>query len=513
MYENIENKSYQTWFDFLAVFSLVNLSFLLVWRSMIFANGGDEYWTPTFTLESYVAAMLNVSLLSFSLYLSLRYIRRSRSKWLDIIGRVCFVLTLIFPLNYLRLTIGLDSITVYRINDHPLLSLVSGLVLASLGFYLFFFQIRKLSRVFAIVLVIMSPFGILTLCQLIFKAVATTIELNDSFDFVTQPGENGGKKRVVWIIFDELDLRLAFTDRPDWLSLQEFDRFRKTAVFATNAKSHSKPTKEAIPSFMTGRLVANAETLASDSLGLRFEGSDENDYVSWTSLPTVFSEAHASGANTAIVGYYHPYCRLFSKQYSFCTWYALKAFSPHSTDSIATEMYSQISGITPVFTRINGIRTYRETLNAASNVVADPKFDLVYIHASVPHGPDIFDQNTEEFTTISFSKSGYFGNLILADRFLGKIRRSMEEANLWENSVILVTADHEWRYVSLYDGTRVRKLPFMIKMAGQNSGINYPHAFTPMLITKDLVLRILEGELVAVADVIDWINHKLTANP
>jgi hypothetical protein len=134
---------------------------------------------------------------------------------------------------------------------------------------------------------------------------------------------------------------------------------------------------------------------------------------------------------------------------------------------------------------------------------------LIYIHASVPHGPNIYDEHSKAFTVFNISKYGYFSNLALADRFLGELRRAMEEANLWEQTTILITSDHEWRFPYLYDGKRVRKVPFLLKMQSQNEQLVYEAPFYPMLVAKDLLLQLLRGHLCNPRAVVDWLEKRI----
>ena len=48
--------------------------------------------------------------------------------------------------------------------------------------------------------------------------------------------EKSAANRVVWIIFDELDERVAFRDRPKEVEMPALDRFRNESTVATNIK-------------------------------------------------------------------------------------------------------------------------------------------------------------------------------------------------------------------------------------------------------------------------------------
>ena len=110
------------------------------------------------------------------------------------------------------------------------------------------------------------------------------------------------------------------------------------------------------------------------------------------------------------------------------------------------------------------------------------------------------------FTLINTSRDGYFDNLKLADHLLGDIRREMERQNVWDSSTVLLTSDHEWRHVYLFDNQRVRKIPFVLKMAGQQDALDFKDPFAPMRLTKDLLLQIHAGAISTPSDVGEWIH-------
>jgi arylsulfatase A-like enzyme len=162
----------------------------------------------------------------------------------------------------------------------------------------------------------------------------------------------------------------------------------------------------------------------------------------------------------------------------------------------------QFIGITPLYKRFNAIRTYLDSTKEIQKIAADPYFDLIYMHASVPHGPYIWDVKGQRFMLFDMmSKKGYRGNLVLADRLLGAVRTSMELAGLWDNTVVLVTSDHGLR-------GNGGKIPFLLKMRGQKTSFEYARPFSPMRVTKDLLLEILKQGLVTPQSVAEWIDQR-----
>ena len=493
----------------LAVISLVNLSFLLVWRELIFSNPADSYWMPSFQFESYLAALVNVGMLSLIVFALVYCIKKWKSRLRNLVAVFLAIIGLILPLNYFRMVVDLDAGALYWLEGHEAKVLVVGLVFLGLCVMLCLVYFKYFMQCAIGVLLIFSPFAVITLSQVAWKAIEQLQQQQMVADVIydKQIGLSGKKKqRIVWIIFDELDYRLAFQGRPGNIDLQNFDRFKSQAIFATKGMSHSKNTEEAIPSFLTGKLVQQAEPLGPAILRLKFDDPGEPQSVSWIKQANIFSQAYTRGASIGIIGLYHPYCRLFLSQYAFCSWYALNTYAPQASTSVLQEMTSQLKGITPVSRRLNAISTYNDMLDTSSKVVEDPRYDFVYIHASVPHGPDIYNSLKKDFTVFNLAKAGYFDNLLLADKFLGEIRKHMEDANLWDSSVVLITSDHEWRHVYLYDNRRVRKIPFLLKMPGQKVEVTYNKSMSPMLVTKNLLLEIFDGNLHDPRAVLSWLN-------
>ena len=504
------SKKYHAMRNFLIILSLVNLCFLSVWRELIFSTKSDSYWIPTFPVESYAAAIFNVIGISVVIWsISPKIKKLSPKSWEYL--RACGLLSaLIFPANYFRKALNINSNFIYWLTSPEIIFPAIVLTL-SLGWVIFYGLLNnRIIKFFSGVLIILFPFSLLTLSQASLKAIENlrenTLKPNATkMAILDKPAAK--LQRVVWIIFDELDLRLAFINRPDNVNLPEFDQLRTQALFATQGLSHSKNTQEAIPSYLTGKLVASVQSISSSTLRLKYENSEEGQYSFLPGKENFFSDAYDLGARSAIIGMYHPYCRLFVDKVVFCSWYGLNTYTPQASNSFFVETFSQLTGILPVSGRINAISTYTGILESTLEVIGNSRFDVVYVHASVPHGPDIYLREADRLSLVNISRLGYFDNLVLADQFLGKLKHSMKAENLWDETTVLVTSDHEWRHVHLYDDVRVRKIPFLIKMAHQNEGVVYEKVFSPMLVTKDLLLQILSGNLGNIETVVNWLDH------
>ncbi len=492
--------------DLLIVFSLVNLCFLRVWRELIHSTQSDLYWQPTFTVNSYIAILINIVFISLSIWFIAQLVRRG-NRYLDSIARIGFLAAVIFPLNYIREVIGIKSEAFYWLIANPAIGIPVLLAVGFVGLYLLGFRLKLLSRVVAVSLLIFSPYVLLTTGQALVKIIAmpATI-LSDSIEAsesVGQPANN----RVLWIVFDEFDLRLAFLERPESVQLPHFDKLREESLFATNSRGHSKNTLEAIPSLVSGHLVKSVNQLDSVKLALTYDGGGTSSPAIWGEQESIFSRVSARGEKIAVTGIYHPYCRIFHEHLSFCRQFMLDVFSSYTKKTILKEMVSQLRGITPLANRLNGIDNYHEILRNATQTAADPAYGLVYVHASVPHGPDIFDGKNQLFSLFVRGTDGYFGNLSLADRFLGDIRQSMETAGLWDSTTIIITSDHEWRRSKNFDGVRIDKIPFIVKLANAGQGTIYTHEFSPLTVTKPLIEGILNGDVTTIPELEQWLDN------
>ena len=134
--------------------------------------------------------------------------------------------------------------------------------------------------------------------------------------------------RVIWIIYDELDERVAVSKRPKDCPLPELDSVCAESLQATNAFPPGGSTTISLPALTisTGRYVVKARPASRSEMDIAYPGTDSP--VGSSTQPTIFSQARALGYNTALVGWYHPYSRLFPSSLNYCAWYP---FSPVPT--------------------------------------------------------------------------------------------------------------------------------------------------------------------------------------
>jgi hypothetical protein len=120
-------------------------------------------------------------------------------------------------------------------------------------------------------------------------------------------GRDAATNRLVWIVFDELDERVAFGRRPSSLELPAFDRLRRESLVATSAYAPGSWTLDALPTLWVGRPVA--EALEEGPSVLRLTYADDQETRVLEASATVFGQVRGAGRGIGLVGWYHPYCR------------------------------------------------------------------------------------------------------------------------------------------------------------------------------------------------------------
>lgn len=518
--------------------SLANLCFIEAWSRLITKSTNPKAQYLRYSFQDSVAVIINVLLLAALIWVCVTLVRRSGSAAVLKAARWLFVLALLVPINGLIHTEFPDS----TIDDTSVLFSSAGqtiLVIAILllAVYVVARFIDRVVKVAAIALLLLLPFVLITFGQTTWHL----IKFSDKHARARSVTTFAAATRVVWLVFDEMDQKIAFDARPASLNLPELDRLRGESIYAPNAYPPAGQTLLSLPSLITGRFVSGAAAVNPSELMITFEDSQDN--VSWGAQPSIFSKAREMGVNTTLVGWYHPYCRIIGESLDSCIYYDVRkrgwgeVFLSQAAALINTVPFVARSGLLNdssfgLIKREEGARKqnflgiYFSMLDDARRLAADPSVGLVLIHWSIPHSPNIYDRASEEFTWNK--KVGYLDNLALVDRTVGDIRREMERAGVWENTTLLITSDHSLRGKHLRAnfppvtaesateayGKPDPRVPFVLKLSGKTQGVTYDPAFNTV-VTHDLLLALLRGEIGSTESVTAWLekNRSVAESP
>jgi hypothetical protein len=486
-------------------FSLANLCFIWAYFDLVY-EAYDYHCRLPVTNAMLLALMANVGVVTFLIWGAARLVRRSSNRLVVLGAVVALFGAWLVPLNFFRVHAGL-RLSLWGASISPVVPrfVVAGLLLLVAGSILLW--PRRAGRLAYLLTLLMVWLGLLlfgkTCCQL-FKAKPGFPPVTLA-PVLTSHRASAGPGRVVWILFDAFDQRMAFSARPPGVALPEFDRLLGEAVVATNAHPPAASTLLSIPAMTTGRYVLNTQRSNCNELGLVFSGATTP--LPWTGSSDVFSMAHAMGRNVALGGWYHPYDRLFGRV--ACTTFMPRCLFAGVTraESFPESVVNQLfSIVTPIQARWQHRQRHEEGLAGVLKAVADSNLDLVFWHAVVPHYPAIYDPVSNRRTVFRFAGFGdYTGNLALADQTMGQVRRSMESARLWGESWVLVSSDHFWNSAEAYFGSRDTRVPFLLKPPGTNSPVTHG-GFVNTVVSRDLVLAILRGEIRTGAEVATWLD-------
>ncbi len=512
--------------DFLICLSLANLCYLPVWYKVIRLSLNPDAQWANYSEAGCWAALLGVFALTVVLGVGAGWIRRQGGGHPLLVecGRAALIALI---LHCAIALIAGEAPTLHRqFFGFPLASAKSaaGLVLTMAAGLFLWMARHRLLRLCRLVLLLLSPFAALTVGET--GLLLTKFEHSPIADVLDGP-RHGPK--VLWLVFDELDHRALHSNVFRDGELPEFTRLRAEAFHATRAAPPADSTLLSMPSLIAGEVVSGSEPLGPSDRLLIF-GSGKR--ARWSESPNVFSRARELGANSGLVGWYHPYCRVLGAHLTSCHYVDpdhdsivaavgrhLKLMARVSSFGLLDALrYAEISGSG------SDVRRYREMLEAARALALDEHTGLVFVHWSIPHLPVVYSR---ELGKLGLMRGGdYFDNVALADRALGALRRGLEDAGLWDSMAVLVTSDHGLR-VKRWDqkfpppsegsaGSPLvgagRHVPFLLKLPNQRSAVEVGFDFNTV-VSHDLVLGLISGDLRSPTDVTRWLEGRRSPAP
>jgi hypothetical protein len=527
----------------LTAFSLGTLCFIRRWYDLehLQPRGLDYFRSRPESLAFLESTTLAALLLGLVFWGAWRVVERSSSRWLHLFGQVVFLLVLMYPIESVRRywntqTDGFD------IGSNVSLWVIEG-ILGAGAVMLLFGSRRILAPARRVTLLLLLMFPALTIDFGMDRMGEEQTEMyapRPSAPFLPARGDRS--PRFVWVIFDELDQHVVFERRPAYLQFPELDRLRGESVSANHAVQTATFTAIALPSLISGRIFSNAQAASANTLNLLPQGSKQ--WVDWHREPSVFTRARELGANSAMVGWHHPYCRVLGDQVVDC--FALPSF--HSTAALAEEARAardgawktmawlfewQLVNLQDMFRGGDepGSERFRDAEVArgqqdqyfqirdhAYRDAADPRVDLLLVHVPAPHLLPIYNRRKADFELDG--SLDYFDNVALVDRTLGELRSVIDKAGLSDRTSLLVTADHGLRpgawigrvgWTDELDRLTERKpperVPFILKLAGQNQPLRVDNAFSNVA-AADLALAVLDGKLTTAPQAAAWMNQR-----
>ncbi len=490
--------------DAAVALSLANLLWLPVWSDGVYALARPRnlyfFATSPEPARALLSILFVLSLAAVLYHLGTRFGGRAPS-------RIAFVASVGYAANAIRLEAPLAGW-----HSTALLGLLGIVVLAGAA------GSRWRSRLSVVAygaLLCLSPFSIVTLTEA--GSIWLRLRSASANAAVLQPVARATpERRLVVLVVDEFDYETAFEKRPPDLNLPAFDRLRNESWWATRAFPTTNATITSVPSMLSGKLVSPTWGIVSPhDLELEIAGTRQR----WSELPSIFHVAREMGLGTAVIGWYHPYCRVFGSVLDRC---ASFDYRPDPEPAFIPLVFGQLLLNATPGSRHLGVaaaegqprwlrfelrkQQYERMLSELTRTIqGDSQVGLVYAHLPIPHDPYIFDRATRSYS----SRGDYLGNLALSDNALESVLESVARASV--PTALLVTSDHSNRFDSagalLKDAARARtdqpsyRVPLALRFEASRSCAYVHEGLTRGASVFDVTRAYLSGQLATCADV------------
>ena len=206
--------------DLILSLSLANLVYIRSWAEVLTFHPSSAYWLKSFpTPERFLGLMLAILALTLVFLLVLRQMGRTTNKLARRALNLAFLLPLVALLN--------SVLTLSRASDLPLFlqfvhqpQVAAAAVIATLAVAGLIFTGERGFQIVATVLIVLSPLAAMAFGQAIYRmAVYDPRVTADGPTAARLTAKPAGSPRVLWVVFDEWDQDLTFTERPAWLRL------------------------------------------------------------------------------------------------------------------------------------------------------------------------------------------------------------------------------------------------------------------------------------------------------
>ena len=529
--------------DALIGLSLGNLCLLRSWYAVehVAAPGMDYYRDTAADSTRLLATLVAATLLAGGLWMAVRLVRRIGNPHLLKLARVALLLLSIFPLEtvrrYWNVQAGHADLTNTLLVGGVEVLLLFGATLAMVGNLR---VVHAAQRTLAYVAILLPLF--LANVAWLRSGASTSREFQFKRSLPPLPARAArgahSAPRVIWVVFDELDQRLAFDQRQPGVELPQLDRLRAESLVANHAEQTAGATLSAIPSLLSGRIFPSATTVDYETLLLQPAGG--GPMVNWRGQSNVFQRARLLGVNTALAGWHHPYCRVLGDSLTRC-FQAPGAHLPelqrdlNATQNgiratVSAQFHREWAALLDVFLlpdesvfeKESDIAIQRQQQQQFFAIrdrgyrdATDPQVDFLFLHIPAPHLFALYDRKRKDF--VLSGDTNYFDNLALVDRVVGELRQKLEAAELWDSTSLLITADHglrreQWHghlgwnkeFDRLLANGSSPTVPFILKLAGRSDGVIYDQPLSNV-VSGDLSLAVLSGAVATPQQAADWV--------
>lgn len=333
---------------------------------------------------------------------------------------------------------------------------------------------RRIVQIFILTLFVLSPINILSIWSGI-KACSnnTVIFMNNCNKEKLSLNQHKPEDNILVILFDELSYDYLYENGK---IKREYENFRSLSLISDNyhkAFSPGDSTLAAIPGLIMGKSFEGI-TMEYDQI-YEITKKQETEILA-IDANNLFAYAKKAGYRTFCFGPYLHYCALFGKWLDGC-----RSFSVYNYGNLSNEF----KFYNPILTTIvllpyqfpygflkNPVyslwkkniteQSFALTMEAINS--SEPFF--IFVHFYSPHLPFTFDKDGFYKNRRPFLQNheNYFKELGYTDKLLGNLIVELKRNGKFNNTTIVVLADHNYRIMF---PERKKDVPLIIKHKNQ----------------------------------------------
>lgn len=314
---------------------------------------------------------------------------------------------------------------------------------------------------------------------------------------ITRAPSSEMSRRVVWVLFDEMDYGLAFANGAEVASyLPNFSLLASKGVSATDAYSPGRDTLYSIPALLTGTAISGLAFDQQSNLNLLDQQGKSLPFITKNS---VFARLPKGPGSATVLGFYHPYCKIVpmlqnchstylgnaGRWFDSLTFFNEAVFTTlrHSDWAIQHLPEWSLVGFDPMY------RATSDVLSRLDGTLQNQGSALDFIHLNLPHLPNVYVQRLMH-QPVANEANAYRQNLVGADWVLGRIIQDLEAAGKNQNILLIVSSDHWLRTHS----QRPASVPFLVWKVGTRTGQVVSRPLSTVQ-SAQLALDFLDGKI------------------
>ena len=469
----------------------VKLGAIQPWQAVGSIFGGGPYWIVLMVSAALAPILLGgIGLSLYSLFPPIKGVKQS-------------IVILVGLGSFLSLVNGIliANLNVKQNIHTPLISFISQHILViilsiiPILFILLFLLINlpkvrgKVTNFGTSFLYTLSPMILFSVTGILYVLVlANPIEQSPQLER-SEWGING-PGQVVILLFDALSYDSVFdTEGQVYTELPHIESIVSQSTVFHNVPSYEGGTGRNIPIILTGTVYPK------DGIYVDKKGREVVDGTYLDSQRNIFDVVYERGYPLRVFGYALRYCTTYVQEKGYCKSTSPSEFNtqPGTFTEAALEVYRlAIVRILPTSLEYGiqdllGIQSLTSTGKRVLNLQDEVLFNLVgpgfiYAHYPIPHVPYIsLDPATRQIK----GSSSHLDSIQVVDFFLGEVKSRMVEVDMWNQTLLVIIADH-------HDGnvTQDPRTPFIIKLPGQRDRIDIYEEWSH----KDF-LNLLEREI------------------